>query len=368
MPADDPPPRPPADAGGDAVLATERAAGVIAFDRAQAAQGLSAVARAAIADSLRRWARDPEIYAVIMRSATAVAFCGGGGERELAAWGRAAVARARASLGDAYALLWRMECFTKPTITLIDGKAAGLLGALCLYGTHRVAGESYRFAMPEVGFGYFPGHGLAGLLKRLPVGIGMYLALTGRGIGRADAYRLGLVTHCVAATRFDAIGRAIADAEPVDLLLDACHEDPGGGELEALAAPIAHCFVADTPEEIITRLGSQSEHRAWAQGVVADLMRASPTSLKIAHRRLREAHAGDVRAALLADFRVACRVVEGRDFYAGVRARFEGGEPPQWRPGRLEEVRKEDVEAFFAGLGADELKLASRAEMQAFRA
>jgi enoyl-CoA hydratase len=221
--------------------------------------------------------------------------------------------------------------------------------------------------MPEVGFGYFPGHGLACLLKRLPAGIGMYLALTGRGIGRADAYRLGLVTHCVAATRFDAIARAIADAEPVDLLLDACHEDPGAGELEGIAAPIARCFAADTPEEIIDRLRSESEHRGWAHAVVADLMRAAPTSLKIAHRRLCEAQAGDVRATLLADFRVACHMIEGWDFYAGVRARFEGGEPPQWRPSRLEDVRKEDVEAFFAGLGADELKLASRAEMQAFR-
>jgi enoyl-CoA hydratase len=196
----------------------------------------------------------------------------------------------------------------------------------------------------------------------------MYLALTGRGIGRADAYRLGLVTHCVAATRFDAIARAIGDAEPVDLLLDACHEDPGRGELDGIAAPIARCFVADSPEEIINRLRSESEHPCWAQAVTADLMRASPTSLKIAHRRLREAQAGDVRLALLADFRVACHMVEGRDFAAGVRAHLGDGERPQWQPKRLEEVRQQDVAAFFADLGADELKLASRAEMQAFRA
>ncbi len=369
MPADDEA-RSPAGAsapsGGDAVLASERAAGMITLQRADAAHGLSAAARTAIADSLRRWARDPEIYGVVMRSATAAAFCGGGGEQELAAWGPAAVART--SLGDAYGLLWRMECFTKPTVTLIDGMAAGLLGALCLYGTHRAAGESYRFALPEVGFGYFPGHGLACLLKRLPAGIGMYLALTGRGIGRADAYRLGLVTHCVAATRFDAIARAIADAEPVDLLLDACHEEPGTGELEGIAAPIARCFVADTLEEIIDRLRAESEHPGWAQAVIADLMRVSPTSLKITHRRLCEAQAGEVRATLLADFRVACRMLEGRDFSVGVRARCGDGKRSQWQPSRLEDVREQDVEAFFAGLGGDELRLASRAEMQAFRA
>ena len=40
---------------------------------------------------------------------------------------------------------------------------------------------------------------------------------------------------------------------------------------------------------------------------------------------------------------------------------------PKWQPARLEDVSEAMVDAYFAPLGADELELASRAEMQAVR-
>ena len=39
---------------------------------------------------------------------------------------------------------------------------------------------------------------------------------------------------------------------------------------------------------------------------------------------------------------------------------------PKWQPARLEDVTEAMVDAYFAPLGADELELPSRAEMQAF--
>jgi enoyl-CoA hydratase len=277
--------------------------------------------------------------------------------------------RARASLRAEYALLWRTECFTKPTISLIDGVAMGVGAALSLYGTHRVAGEGYRIAVPETGIGACPGHGLSCALAAMPAAIGMYLALTGRPIGRADAYRLGLVTHCVPARRFAEIRREISAAEPVDQVLDQCHEDPGVGELETVRAAIARCFAADSPEAIIAHLRAEPSQREWADGVARDLAEKSPMSLKITHRHLREARAMDLRAALIADFRLACRILEGREFYEGVRAHLlEQDRVPKWRPERLEDVRMEGVDAHFVALGQEELNLASRAEMQAFRA
>jgi enoyl-CoA hydratase len=352
------------------LVAAESAAGVITLNRPWARNALTAAMRAAIAEALGRWARDPEIYAAIVVSATEDAFCAGADTSELAALGQSSMARARASLRDAYALLWRTECFTKPTISLIDGVAMGQGAALCLYGTHRVAGERYGFALPETGMGAFPGDGLSCALARMPAAIGMYLGLTGRCIGRADAYRLGLVTHCVEARRFDEIRRAISAAEPVDQVLDQCHEDPGAGELEAVRGAIARAFAADSAEDIIAELRAEPEQREWADGVLRDLTRKSPTSLKITHRHVREARDMDLRATLIADFRLACHILEGRDFYEGARAHvFEHDRPAQWRPQRLEEVSVEGVDAYFAALGPEELQLASRTEMQmqAFR-
>jgi enoyl-CoA hydratase len=268
-----------------------------------------------------------------------------------------------------YALNWRLDCFTKPTVALMDGAVMGSGVGITLYGTHRVAGERYRFAMPECGIGLFPDDGVSWALARLPDAIGMYLALTGRSIGRGDAYRLGLVTHCIPAARFGEIRRALAEADPVDPLLDARHEEPDGGDLEPLRETIARSFGAASVAEIVARLEAErGAARAWAEGVLADIGRCSPTSLEVTFRHVREAAGLDLAVTLARDYRLACRFLAGHDFYEGVRAALiDRDRAPQWRPGRLAEVSLATLEAYFAPLERSELQLASRGEMQAVR-
>ena len=172
----------------------------------------------------------------------------------------AAAARPRRvrSLAAEYALNWQLECFIKPTVSLIDGVVMGSGVGISLYGTHRVAGERYRFAMPETGIGLFPG-------RRRELGLRPH-ARRDRHVSGADGprHRAG---RCLPARAGDALhpGRALrrdstpalADADPVDPLLDDRHEDPGPGELEALRPVIARCFCADTVEGIVDRLRAE---------------------------------------------------------------------------------------------------------------
>ena len=279
------------------------------------------------------------------------AFCAGGDLRELAEWGRTAKGKAQASLAAEYALNWRLECFTKPTISLIDGLVVGSGVGISLYGTHRVAGENYRFAMPETGIGLFPDDGVCHAFARMPHEIGTYLALTGRAIGRADAYQLGLVTHAIAACEFGPIRAAIADAEPVDVVLDSRHRHPGPGELGALQGRRRAMF---------RRRHGRGNHRpaarraagaasAWAEAVAEELLRRSPSSLKLTHRHLRLARDLDLRGTLVQDFRIALRCLEAEDFYEGVRAVvIDKDGAPRWHPARLEDVTEASVARYFA--------------------
>ena len=57
-------------------------------------------------------------------------------------------------------------------------------------------------ACPRRRSGYFPDDGVCHAFARMPHHLGMYLALTGRAIGPADAYHLGLATHVIAAGEF----------------------------------------------------------------------------------------------------------------------------------------------------------------------
>jgi enoyl-CoA hydratase len=324
--------------------------------------------RAEIARAFAAWVRDPNVYAAVIVSASERAFCAGGDVREMADC-RGRPDEARKLLAAEYSLNWQLDCFAKPTVSLIDGAVMGSGVGITLYGTHRVAGEGYRFAMPETGIGLFPDDGVSWAFARLPDEIGMYLALTGRPIGRADAYRLGLATHCIPARRFAEIVEAIKDADPVDPVLDSRNEDPGPGELEAVQPIVARCFDGDSVEAIVSRLEAErGAGQAWAQGVLGDLARRSPTSLKVTHRHVRLARALDLRATLVQDYRLACRFMENHDFYEGVRAALvDRDQAPNWRPGALAEVSDALIDAYFAALGADELQLTTRAEMQAVR-
>jgi enoyl-CoA hydratase len=351
------------------LIGREGAAASISLNRPQRRNALNTAMRAKIAEVLPSWVRDPNVYAVLIASANEQGFCAGGDLVELVAWGRTSKRQAQASLAAEYALNWRLECFTKPTLSLIDGLVVGSGVGITLYGTHRIAGENYRFAMPETSVGLFPDDGVCHAFARMPDQIGMYLALTGRPIGRADAYRLGLASHCIAASEFAAIAAAIADAEPVDAVLDSRHQDPGPGDLEPVRGLIARCFSADTVEEILARLRTAHPPAAeWAREVANDLERRSPTSLKLTHRHVRSARELDLRGTLLQDYRIAHRCLDQPDLYEGVRARLiDKDQAPKWQPARLAEVTEAALAPYFAEPAEGDLALASRAEMQALQ-
>ncbi len=357
------------EAAEDLVVETRGSLAIITLNRPRALNALSAGMRRKLAAAYPRFARDPQNYAVVIQSASEKAFCAGGDVRELVRWGRENRAEARRAFAEEYALDWLHECFSKPTISLIDGPVMGSGVGITLYGTHRVAGERYRFAMPETAIGLFPDVGTAYALARMPSEIGMYLGLTSRSIGAADAYALGLVTHCIASAGYEEIKTALIDTWPVDPLLDERHVDPGPGELASLAGAIAGCFSAATIEEIIARLNAlRGSEREWAQGVVADLGARSPLSLKVTQRHIRDASALDLRQTLQVDHRLACRFLEGHDFYEGVRAALiDKDGKPRWSPARLEDVTAAMVEDYFAPMGEGELMLPTRQEMQAAR-
>ncbi len=345
------------------------AAAVMSFDRPRALNALTTEMRATMAAAMPRIARDPLLYCLVLRSDNPKAFSAGGDVRELVAWGKSDPERGRRAFADEYRLNWTLECFTKPTISLIDGMVMGSGVGVTLFGTHRVAGEGYRFAMPETAIGLFPDVGAAHAFSRMPDGIGLYLGLTGRTIGRADAFHLGLATHCIPAAEHAAIIEALSGAYPVDQVLDARHQDPGPSELLARRDVIRHCFSAGSVIEILTRLdGVGAADAEWAQGVRRELLTRSPTSLALTFRHIRASASLDLDAVLEVDYRLASRCLDGHDFAEGVRAALiDKDGKPQWQPATLAEVSDSSIAAYFAAMPDGGLALTPRDQIQTLR-
>jgi enoyl-CoA hydratase len=343
-------------------------AGVITLNRPSKLNALSREMFDALGEHYRRWALNPHIYGVVMQSVHPSVFSSGGDLKSLHAWNeQGALGAIRAFYRAAYSHVWLLDNFIRPNVPLINGLCLGGGIGITLYGTHCVAGEGYRLAMPQVGIGFLPDIGGTYFLSRLEAQTGLYLALTGGSIGPADAYRLRLITHFVPSGHFHVIKDALSDNHPIDRLLDGLHRDPGEGELARLTPAINRIFGAASVEEIFERLDrEEGETEAWAKATAAEIRKKSPTSLKVAFAQMRRGKALDLAAALKLEYRLACRLIARPDFREGIGARIAGGDrQPSWQPASLAEVDETEIEGWFTqeadgGLEDGPLELAER--------
>lgn len=312
-------------------------------------------------------ARDPDVYVVTLSSRSAKAFCAGGDVRALSACAKRDMQEARRYFADEYKMNWLLECFSKPSVSFINGICMGSGAGLSCYNTHRIAGENYRWAMPETALGLFPDVGVAKVLASLKWPIGLYLGLTGRHIGQADGRWLGLATHAIRSDKFADIEAAFADCQTIDPVLDGLDEQLPNGPLQTEQSLIEDYFSAPDLAGIIERLKSPTAaSRDFAESTLAKFERLSPTSLAITDRHIRAARNLDLRETLIQDYRIAVRCLEASDFHEGVRALIiDKDKAPVWKPSGLSEVSEAEIDAYFAPLGADDLDLPLRSKMQA---
>jgi enoyl-CoA hydratase len=335
-------------------------AGVVTLDRPARLNALNREMFEALSEHYRRWAPAPHIYGVVMQSSHPSVFSSGGDLKVLQEWSeQGALAAIREFYRAAYSHVWVLEKFIRPNVPLINGLVLGGGIGISLYGTHCVAGEGYRFGMPQVGIGFLPDIGGTYFLSRMLGRTGLYLALTGRLIGPAEAFRHKLISHYIPAAHFFVIKDALADNHPIDRLLDGLHRDPGEGELVTHTPLIDRAFSAPSIEAILERLDhDESDDQAFAQETAAEIRKKSPTSLKIAFAQYHRGKSLDLPGALKLEFRLASHLIGSSDYREGIAARIAGkGREPDWQPATLAEVDDEAVELLFTTPVKDELEL-----------
>lgn len=324
--------------------------GVVTLDRPRALNAISYDMIARMEDAYIEWAGDPDVYGIVLQSADPRAFCSGGDIKALYEWHKAGQLDKILKLYTSeYQHNWTLDRFIKPHVSLMNGFVFGGGVGISLYGTHKVGGEKYRFAMPEVGIGFFPDVGASYFLPRLPGYIGLYLALTGEQIGRDDAYALGLLTHCIDSGEFPAILEGMTEADPIDPVLDSRHVDPGPSPLLAMQDTIDRHFSLQSVEEILQSLDdADKDHAGWAKKTKDSITANAPFSLKVAFHQVRKTGKPTLENALTLDARIAYTFLTGNDFYEGVRALLiDKDGKPSWSPAMLTEVSDESVAACF---------------------
>lgn len=344
----------------DAICIRRGAIGHIMLNRPKALNALNLPMIEIMAPTLAQWATDPAIKAVIIRGAGDRAFCAGGDVR--AVWEAGQQRRRGEGEGTLtasffaaeYRLNRQIKRFPKPYVALMDGITMGGGVGLSVHGSHRVTTEKTLLAMPETGIGLFPDVGGSYFLPRLPGRLGLYLGLTGARLGAGDLAYAGIATHHVASAALDEVEReletALAEAPDAEAALEAVlgryAETPASATLAANRPAIDRCFDAASVEDILARL--EAEDSDWARQTGASLRHMSPTSLKVTFEQLRRGADLSFEDCMRQEFRMTQAVMEGHDFYEGIRAVLvDKDRNPRWQPARLEDVTAAAVGRFF---------------------
>lgn len=338
--------------------------GVITLNRPQALNALTWNMVERLRAQLHEWERDANIRAYLVKGAGDRAFCAGGDIRWLAETARRDPEHACGFFREEYRMNATLYHLTKPYVALIDGIVMGGGVGISVHGDFRVAGDRTLFAMPETGIGLFPDVGGGYFLPHLHDGLGLYYALTGARAKAADCMAAGIATHYTPTDKIAELEEALsvlvfgdhahADIESV---LDHFAGDPGHAPINDARPVIARHFQGHHRiEDLIASL--KKGEGLVEKEILETLSRMSPTSLKITFEQMKRGHQMDFDAVMRMEFRIVRRVMEGHDFFEGVRAQIiDKDRNPVWSPMTLEGVSDEEIAKYFEPLGDRELVL-----------
>ncbi|KAK9273979.1 hypothetical protein L1049_018793 [Liquidambar formosana] len=278
-----------------------------------------------------------------------------------------------------YILNYVMATYPKPQVSILNGIVMGGGAGASIHGRFRVATENSVFAMPETALGLFPDIGASYFLSRLPGFFGEYVGLTGTRLDGAEMLACGLATHFVPSMRLSLLEEALckvnsSDPAIISATIDKYSQQPYLKEQSSChwLAIIDRCFSRRTIEEILSALEREATNMVddWISATIQSLKKASPTSLKISLRSIREGRLQGVGQCLAREYRMVCHVMRGevsKDFFEGCRAiLLDKDKNPKWKPSKLEQINDDMVDQYFSKVDDEEwedLKLPARSNL-----
>lgn len=328
--------------------------GIITLNRQQALNAINLTMVEAMLKQLRAWQVDRSIKAVVIHATPGRAFCAGGDLRHTYDKNHLRINEMTDFFRTEYNLNKAIYHFPKPYIALWDGITMGGGVGISIHGSHRIATENLVFAMPETGIGFFPDVGGTYFLPRLPHKIGYYLGLTGARLKLADSLGIGIATNHVPSTRLADLIKSLAatkfstDAE-VTTIIQKFSAEVDSSSLISQAKLIENMFTAATMETLVQQV--QQSNSELGQQIYNELLKKSPTSLKVTLHALHVASELNFDKSMQQEFRLASRFLEGHDFSEGIRAVIiDKDQNPKWLPATLNEVTDATVNQYFAPL------------------
>ena len=342
--------------------------GFITLNRPKALNALSLQMVRDLSAVLTAWRDDSKVFAVAIRGTNKVGrpgtaeglfggFCAGGDIRFFHQAALAGDVALDAFFTEEYSLNHLIHHYPKPYIAFMDGVVMGGGMGLSQGARVRIVTEHSKLAMPETNIGLFPDVGGGYFLSRCPGSVGEYLALTGVVIGGEEALVYGLADVLRPAASLPALWQQLGDQSfrsstdveqwiATNLIADNAHPEKATGQFDTF-------FSLARVKHMVDALEAAKDNE-WAQKTAAVLRKRSPLMLHVTLEQIRRA-----RSMGLADDLRMERDMVHHCFYLrpntasetveGIRAlAVDKDYTPAWNPARIEDVKPQMVQAFFA--------------------
>jgi len=330
----------------------EGRAGRITLNRPKVLNALNQDMVSAMTRALQAWTEDPAVDLVIVDAAGDRAFCAGGDIQLIYRSGRSEPEQARRFWYDEYRLNTLIRHYAKPYVAIMDGIVMGGGVGISAHGSHRIVCERSSVTMPEVSIGFLPDIGGTWLLSRAPGETGMHLGLTAATMNPGDAIYAGFADSYVPRERLASLIQALVDKGDPAVVAEFADPTPAS-PLSRQRSLIDVYFGHRTLLEIVRAL--EQSPGSWENQTLKALRRVSPFSAATTFEAIKRARCvSDLEPCLVNEYRLACRCLEGRDFYEGVRAAvIDKDRKPNWSPARIEDISPISVMAAFEPLPDD---------------
>lgn len=316
------------------------------------------------------WEENPDIGFAIMKG-SGRAFCSGADVVTLyQLLNEGKVEECKTFFRTLYNFIYLIGTYLKPHVAILDGITMGGGAGISLLGMYRIVTDKTVFSTPEAQMGFHPDAGASFYLSRLPGYLGEYLALTGEKLNGVEMIGCGLATHYTLNARLawveERLGKLMTDDTSVIENSLAQYGDLVYLDKRSVLHKIKRidkCFHHDTVEEIMDALENEAteSYDEWCTTALKKLKEASPLSLKITLRSIREGRYQPLDKCLAREYRMSLNWISkqvSNDFCEGVRARLVDKDfAPKWDPPSLEEVTKDMVDCHFAPLHESETEL-----------
>jgi 3-hydroxyisobutyryl-CoA hydrolase len=342
------------------------AARIITLNRPKALNALNLSMVRQIYSQMKKWFNDDKAGLVFIKGAGEKAFCAGGDVLSVTQSAKSGGTIHKEFFREEYMLNYLIGTYKLPYVALIDGITMGGGCGLSIHGDFRVATEKTLLAMPETALGLFPDVGGSFFLPRLPGKLGMMLALTGYRLKGADVFHSGLATHYVESKNIAEIENELiklpkskCNNERIDKILNKfTPEHVPGFSLQSHLETVNTTFNGKSVENIIEKLTAKGDDFSKKQ--VDELMKMSPTSLKVTYQQLINGSVSDFPSVFTMEHRMGYHFLEANDFYEGCRAiLIDKDRNPKWKPSKLEDVSVDAVNKYFGPVhGVEDLILA----------